>query len=366
MELVHGEPLSAILHRGRVALVPGVSYVLGTLSALGYAHSQGIVHRDIKPENIIVTPDGAVKLTDFGLARSPSSPRLTHSGEFAGSPSYMSPEQVLATGEIGAPSDIYSTGVVLYEIVTGHPPFPGDTPFAVMLGHRSAMPVLPSRINPAIPPALDQVILTALQKDPERRFRTATEFQIALHQAAMLAVPANKQRALPLAAAAALVVAGAAEFWLVPHTATSHQRTAAAVAVRLQPAAAAPAVSADPPLAPVPALVPATPPAAPRPPKKLPPPPAEQLSQLPRVTSSTSGSGPKPALPPAPQVNPAVPSKASAEAEVALPAASAVTAPEAAPAPPGDLSTPPVKQRNAIVRTLGRLFHGKKPEQPKP
>ena len=364
MELVHGEPLSAILHRGRVPLVPGVSYVLGTLAALGYAHSQGIVHRDIKPENIIVTPDGAVKLTDFGLARSPSSPRLTHSGEFAGSPSYMSPEQVLATGEIGAPSDIYSTGVVLYEIVTGRPPFPGDTSFAVMSGHRSAMPVPPSRINPAIPPALDQVILTALQKDPERRFRTATEFQIALHQAAMLAVPANKQRALPLVAAAALVVAGAAEFWFVPHTATSRQRTAAAVAVRPQPAAAAPAVSADPAPAPVPAAPSET--LKPRPPKKPGPPPAEQLSQLPRFTSSTAGLGPKPALPSAPQVSPAVQSKASAEADVALPAAIAVTPPEAAPPPPADLSTAPAKHRNALVRTLGRLFHGKQPEQPKP
>ena len=383
MELVRGEPLSAILRRGRVALVPGVSYVLGTLSALAYAHSRGIVHRDIKPENIIITPDGAVKLTDFGLARSPSSPRLTHSGEFAGSPSYMSPEQVLATGEIGAPSDIYSTGVVLYEIVTGRPPFPGDTPFTVMLGHQSVAPVPPSRINPAIPPALDRVILIALQKDPERRFRTATEFQIALHHAAMLAVPGTQRRALALIGTAAMVVAGAAGFWLVPQLATrhaiSHQRAAAAVAARPQPAAAAPDVSRDPAPAPLPVAVPATlPPApspepmaaipeqvraetpkrplplAPHPPKKRAPQPAEPLSQLPRFTSSAEGVGPEPTLTPQP--------KASVEAEVALPTAIAVTPPEPAPVPPADPSTAPVKQRNAVVRTLGRIFHGKKPE----
>jgi hypothetical protein len=374
MELVHGEPLSAILQRGRVPLVPGVSFVLGTLSALAYAHSCGIVHRDIKPENILITPDGVAKLTDFGLARSPSSPRLTNSGEFAGSPSYMSPEQVKATGAIGAPSDIYSTGVVLYEIVTGRPPFPGDTPFAVMLGHQSAAPVPPSRIDPTVPPILDQVILTALQKDPERRFRTATEFQAALHQAAMLAVPANRQRALPLVATAALAVAGAAGIWFMPR----HRTAATAVAARPHLAAATPAVTAVPvpaavsptlpaapsaePMAVIPGRVPAETskrplPMASRPPKKHAPQPAP-LSQLPRFTSSTAG----PALPPAPQVQP----KAPAEAEVALPPAIAVSSPGTAPAPPADPETAPVKHRNVVVRTLGRIFHGKKAGQPQP
>ena len=363
MELVHGEPLSAILHRGRVPLVPGVSYVLGTLSALAYAHANGIVHRDIKPENIIVTPDGAVKLTDFGLARSPSSPRLTQCGEFAGSPSYMSPEQVQATGAIDARTDIYSTGVVLYEIVTGRPPFAGDTPFAVMLAHQSATPLPPSRFNPAIPPALDQVILTALAKDPDRRYRTATDFQIALNQAALQAVPANKFRWLPLAAAAALVV-GAVFAWLTPH-----HRIAAAVPRKPQAPIAAPIVSTTPEPPPVAlpaepmAAIPETPKA--RPPRKpAPSQHAEAVSQLPRFTSSAAEPPPepkpKPVMPPAPQVQPKAP-----EAEVALPPAIADAAAEPAPAPPADAAAAQAKHRNPVVRTLGKIFHGKKPDPPK-
>jgi eukaryotic-like serine/threonine-protein kinase len=368
MEFVQGEPLSAILHRGRVPLVPGVAYVLGTLSALAHAHAHGIIHRDIKPENIIITSDGAVKLTDFGLARSPSSPRLTHSGEFAGSPSYMSPEQVVATGPIDARSDIYSTGVVLYEIVTGRPPFPGDTPFAVMLGHQSATPVPPSRFNPAIPPALDQVILKALEKDPERRFATASEFQVALHQAGMLAVPASRNRALPLLATAALAVAGAIALWFMPY-----HRTAVAVPVRPPVPAAAPVESEVPVPAPLPAAPPVEPVAAvpgpvhaqaakARAPKKRAALPAEPVSQLPRFTSvGDPEPRSKPVLPPAPIVQP----KAPAEAVVALPPAIADNPPEAAPAPPADSSVAPVKRRNPVMRTLGRIFHGKKPEQQK-
>jgi serine/threonine-protein kinase len=369
MELVHGEPLSAILHRARVPLVPGVSYVLGTLSALAHAHGHGIIHRDIKPENIIITPDGAVKLTDFGLARSPSSPRLTQSGEFAGSPSYMSPEQVVATGPIDARSDIYSTGVVLYEIVTGRPPFPGDTPFAVMLGHQSATPVPPSRLNPAVPPALDQVILKALEKARDRRFATATEFQIALHQAGMLAVPGGRKRALPLLATAALAVVAAIAFWFMPH-----HRTTAAVEMRPPVPAAAPAASdvqvpAPPPAAPqVEPVVSAPAPAhaeavkAHAPKKRAALLPVEPLSQLPRFTSvGDPEPKPKPALPPAPMVQP----KASAEAVVALPPAIADNPPEAAPAPPAEPAVVPAKHRNPVVRTLGRIFHGKKADPPK-
>ena len=387
MELVHGEPLSAILRRGRVPLVPGVSYVLGTLSALAHAHAHGIIHRDIKPENIIITPDGAVKLTDFGLARSPSSPRLTQSGEFAGSPSYMSPEQVVATGPIDARSDIYSTGVVLYEIVTGRSPFPGDTPFAVMLGHQSAVPVAPSRFNPAVPPALDQVIQRALEKAPDRRFATASEFQIALHQAGMLAVPGNRNRVLPLVATAALAVVSAIAFGFLPH-----HRTAAAGPVRPSvPAAASPVISgpvpapppgASPPDAPPPAVPPAAAEpvlrvvgvpapvhveatkARPLPPKRRAALPVEPLSQLPRFTS-TSGDPevkpkPKPLLPPAPVMQ----AKPAADAVVTLPAAIAED-PEQAPAPPADPSITSAKHRNPVVRTLGRIFHGKKPDPQK-
>ena len=376
MELVPGEPLSAALRRGRVPLIPGISYVLGTLSALAHAHNHGIIHRDIKPENIIITPEDTVKLTDFGLARSPSSPRLTQSGEFAGSPSYMSPEQVVATGPLDARTDIYSTGVVLYEIVTGRPPFAGDSPFEVMLGHQRVIPLPPSRLAPAIPPQLDQVILKALEKMPERRFGTAIEFQMALHQAGMIAVPSGRRRVLPLVASGAIAAAGIAGFWIIPH-----HKTAAAVAPRPVVAQPAPAPAPTPSSAPPPVAAPVTPavvaepaPSAPEPvhaevakprvPRKtaaVAPVRSAPVSQLPRFTSTSdepAAPRAKPTLPPAPQVQAAAP----ADSEVMLPAAITEKSAEEAPAPP---SADPAanKHRNPVVRTLGRIFHGKKPDQ---
>jgi tRNA A-37 threonylcarbamoyl transferase component Bud32 len=180
MELVRGEPLSAILARGRVPLDRGIGLVLGMLDGLSYAHTQGVVHRDIKPENIIVTPDGSVKLTDFGLARSLASPRLTQSGAFAGSPCYMSPEQGLGTGVVDSRSDTYSAGVVLYEIVTGRLPFTGESAFAVMSEHQLSAPRPPLELDPAIGTELSQVILTSLEKDLDKRFQTADAFRTAL------------------------------------------------------------------------------------------------------------------------------------------------------------------------------------------
>ena len=371
MELVPGEPLSGLLRRGRVPLIPGISYVLGTLSALAHAHEHGIIHRDIKPENIIITPEGTVKLTDFGLARSPSSPRLTQSGEFAGSPSYMSPEQVVATGVIDARTDIYSTGVVLYEIVTGRPPFAGTSPFEVMLGHQRVIPLPPIRLAPAIPPLLDQVILKALEKLPERRFGTAIEFQMALHQAGMMAVPKGNRRILPLVASGALAAAGVAGLWIIPH-----HKTAAAVAPRPAVSQPAPAPVPAPPPVTVPLTTPPVsepaPPALepahaegvkPRPPRKtaaiVAPARSAPVSQLPRFTSTSDepvASKPRPTLPPAPQVQAAAP----ADSVVTLPAAISEQAGEEAPAPP---PADPARHRNPVVRTLGRIFHGKKPDQ---
>jgi tRNA A-37 threonylcarbamoyl transferase component Bud32 len=189
MELVRGEPLSAILARGRVPLQQGIGFALGMLEGLSYAHTQGVVHRDIKPENIIVTPDGSVKLTDFGLARSISSPRLTQSGAFAGSPCYMSPEQGLGTGVIDWRSDTYSAGVVLYEIVTGRLPFSGETVFAVMSAHQDSAPRPPIELDPAIGIELNQVILTSLEKDLGKRFQTAAAFHTALEHLRAPAAP---------------------------------------------------------------------------------------------------------------------------------------------------------------------------------
>lgn len=354
MEMVHGEPLSGILKRGRVPFESGVSYVLGILSALAYAHGHGIIHRDVKPENIIITPDGSVKLTDFGLARSPASPHFTQSGEFAGSPSYMSPEQVLATGLIDARSDLYSTGVVLYEVVTGRPPFDGDTPFAVMLGHQSAAPVPPIRIDSAISPGLNQVILTALEKDPERRFRSAGDFQTALHKAVTgdLPGPTLHLHPRPLVATAVLLVVAAYAFSILPR----HHRSPA-IAARPQARASALPVSSAPAPAPtvssVPDLIRVELP-NPRPAKKRALPPVRTV--LPRFTSSPVDPDPKPVLPPAPQV------QTKEAVEVALTPAPAVKAQSPEPPPTSDTTSESDKHRNVVVRTLGKLFHRHHPD----
>jgi serine/threonine protein kinase len=363
MELVPGEPLSAILKRGRVPSKAGVSYVLGILSALAYAHGHGIVHRDIKPENVIIKPDGTAKLTDFGLARSPDSPRLTQTGDYSGSPSYMSPEQVLGTGEIGARSDLYSTGVVLYEIVTGRPPFDGASAFAVMLGHQSAAPIPPIRIDPAIPPGLNQVILTAIEKDPERRFHSAGAFQTALQQAAtsVSAPPGKFLHTRPLVASAILAVVAVYAFSVL-----AFHRRSPAIAARPQPRVSVLAVAPVPAPAPILAATPvvlAPEPVAsvpdvvhvkllnPRPPKKRTP-AVQAASQLPRFTMSSVEDDPKPFLPAAPQVQAKV---QTMPAEVALPTVFAVKAQGPAPPQASDASNAP-KHHNAVVRTFGKIF----------
>jgi serine/threonine-protein kinase len=190
MEKVPGEPLSAILKRGRPPLQEGVRYILATLSALHCAERFGIVHRDIKPDNILITPEGQVKITDFGLAQIRGSARITSSGESLGTPCYMAPEQVVGTNPVDGRTDIYSTGVVLYEIVTGRPPFQASNGFAVMMAHQNTQPIPPAEIDPAIGWPLSGVITAALQKSPERRFQNAAQFHEALTQA-MPGAPAS-------------------------------------------------------------------------------------------------------------------------------------------------------------------------------
>jgi eukaryotic-like serine/threonine-protein kinase len=182
MELAEGESLETILGRGRIPLAAGLQYILQTLSALMHAHGHGVIHRDIKPGNIVVTPKGIVKLTDFGLAKGAETPRVTSTGVIAGSPYYMSPEQI-AGSSVDARSDIYSLGVVLYETVTGEKPFTGDSAFAIMLTHKNGTPVPPLARAPEIGRELNQVILTALAVDPGNRFQSAADFRSALDAA---------------------------------------------------------------------------------------------------------------------------------------------------------------------------------------
>ncbi|HVX65840.1 MAG TPA: serine/threonine-protein kinase [Bryobacteraceae bacterium] len=175
MELVEGDPLDRRLRRGEVTLASGIRYVGEVLDALSFAHARGIVHRDVKPANVMVTPRDTVKLTDFGIALPSGDTRLTASGVAVGSVDYMSPEQIRAA-PTDARSDLYSVGVMLYEIAAGRRPFTGDNAYAVMRAHLDEVPAAP----PHVAPELSAVILRALAKDPAERFSTAREFQEAL------------------------------------------------------------------------------------------------------------------------------------------------------------------------------------------
>jgi eukaryotic-like serine/threonine-protein kinase len=179
MELVEGVTLADKLQAGTVPLQEGLNDADQALAALSYAHRQGVIHRDIKPANMMLTPQGVLKLMDFGIARAPSDTKLTMTGTTLGSLHYMSPEQVKG-GPLDARSDLYSLGVVLYEIVTGKRPFQEASEYSVMAAHLEKVPQAPIEINPNLPPSLNEVILLALAKDPAQRFQSADAFRNAL------------------------------------------------------------------------------------------------------------------------------------------------------------------------------------------
>jgi tetratricopeptide (TPR) repeat protein/tRNA A-37 threonylcarbamoyl transferase component Bud32 len=152
-------------------------------SALQYAHSQGVLHRDIKPENILITQEGISKLMDFGLAKMVGQPSITQEGMIVGTVAYVAPEIALGKGA-DARSDLYSFGAVLYEMVTGKPPFPGEDPVKVIFSHIHDYPVSPSRLNPKIPQSLAECIMKLLQKEPAKRFQTVADLLAVLRDIA--------------------------------------------------------------------------------------------------------------------------------------------------------------------------------------
>lgn len=180
MEYVEGASLKQLIAQGAPFPIPrAISLALQILAALGFAHQKGIVHRDIKPQNVMVTPDGQVKVTDFGIARAAASGQLTETGTVLGTVYYCSPEQ--AQGKAVTPaSDLYSVGVVLYEMLTGRLPFEGEGPLAVALKHLQEEPVEPSGLNARVPPQLDAIVLKALAKGPSERYSSAEEMRQAL------------------------------------------------------------------------------------------------------------------------------------------------------------------------------------------
>jgi serine/threonine protein kinase len=187
MELVAGDSLKARLtdYRTRGSRLSGgeaVRIVLDALDGLEYAHQAGIVHRDIKPANILLTGDGTAVLSDFGIAQVAGGTQYTSSGAMMGTLQYMAPEQGVARGD--ARSDLYSMGIVLYEMLVGEPPFDADTPLAILLKHMNDPLPIPREKNPEIPEPLERILLKSLAKQPEDRFASAKDMAQALTQAA--------------------------------------------------------------------------------------------------------------------------------------------------------------------------------------
>jgi eukaryotic-like serine/threonine-protein kinase len=179
MELVEGPTLRDVLREGRKILPErALELTQGVLEALSYSHKAGIVHRDIKPANVMLTPNGGVKVMDFGIARAvaDTSATMTQTAAVIGTAQYLSPEQ--ARGEtVDARSDLYSTGCLLYELLAGRPPFVGDSPVSVAYQHVREVPVPPSQLDPEITPEIDAVVLKALAKDPDDRYQSAAEMR---------------------------------------------------------------------------------------------------------------------------------------------------------------------------------------------
>lgn len=175
MEYVQGKTLKTVIQeRGKLSPALAGQIAIRILSALEHAHRNGIVHRDIKPQNILVHADGHIKVADFGIARIANSSTLTKGDNVMGSVHYFSPEQAKGEGA-NATSDLYSTGVVLYEMLTGRVPYDGDNPVAVAMQHLHATPVPIQNLAPDVPPALIRVCMKAMEKNPALRYQTARD-----------------------------------------------------------------------------------------------------------------------------------------------------------------------------------------------
>jgi eukaryotic-like serine/threonine-protein kinase len=183
MEFLEGRTLKELLIRNGPTPIPiAIDYARQILSALSFAHRNGIIHRDIKPHNIVVGSDGRLKVTDFGIARSGAS-QMTEAGSIVGTAQYLSPEQARGA-RVDPRSDIYSLGIVLYEMLTGHVPFTGDTAVEIAMKHLSEVPEPPSKLRPDVPHDLDAVVMRALAKDPEQRYGSAEEMDADLARVA--------------------------------------------------------------------------------------------------------------------------------------------------------------------------------------
>ena len=226
MEYVEGETLAELLRR-QGALEPGRAAEVArwVCQALAAAHARGLVHRDVKPANVLISHDGLVKVADFGIATAAATATLTGNGALLGTAAYLSPEQARG-GPVDARSDVYALGCVLYELVCGAPPFVADSPLAVVAQQVAEAPTPPSRRNPRVGAALEAVVMTALEKQPGRRYQTASAMGQELERvvgggaagavgpwpaaASPLGRPATITGSAPTVVVAARVVRGAA------------------------------------------------------------------------------------------------------------------------------------------------------------
>jgi serine/threonine-protein kinase len=206
MEYIEGIELRDLLQRGGLDLAAALDIVAQVAEGLAFAHERGVIHRDVKPANIMVVRDGPAKIMDFGIARIRTSEVKTQTGMLLGSPKYMAPEQLLG-GEVDQRCDLFSLGVVLYEAVTGVPPFSGTDIRQIMYQIVHAIPPAPSELNRRSPAMLDLIVAKALAKEPAERYQQAREFAADLRACrAQLAAPANVDKpttvTTPLAAPA--------------------------------------------------------------------------------------------------------------------------------------------------------------------
>src|SRR5579864_4383056 len=202
-EFVPGATVAERLDAGPIAWRDAIRYTCHALSALEYAHASGVVHRGLSASSLIITPEGIARLGGFGLAKAITDPQLTAVGTVVGALRYISPEQVRGT-PVDARSDIYSLGVVLYEMLTAKLPFASKGQFEIMLAHVNAAPKHPSEVNPEVPRELGDIILKALAKEPAERFQTAEEFRTALERLGGIQSESSSQAAVAPASAAAM------------------------------------------------------------------------------------------------------------------------------------------------------------------
>ena len=222
LEFVRGKSLRDRINQGTLPMPQTFAVMHGVLQALDYAHKRAIVHRDMKPENVLMSEEGDVKVADFGIARltddSGAGSTATKTGTTVGTPQYMSPEQV-ASSKVDGRSDLYSAGIMFYELVVGQPPFTAseaDGPFTLMAKHVQAPPKPPSVHRPGLDMGLEEVILKSLSKRPEERYQSGQEFDDAMSRVADRLCPGWQRSLLPGADLAKMVPGGTASPGAIP------------------------------------------------------------------------------------------------------------------------------------------------------